>query len=220
VIIDSQVFRRILDGRKEMFEEDQGKWFRKDGVSQKEIKDLESALKHPLFPDSAYMSLPDWNLFTGVPSCELHALTLGLFEHIVRAIFHGYEAVLRRSDLVHADGKPLVGDLRLKLHIHRLEHRLQELNPDESIFTFQPCQVTLFHKVYHDQDSGAKMTGDNVKRLMLILPFLIRDLIKPEVNFRASPNTKNIHDMWFHTVSYCFILFHTVSHCFVSIYKL
>ena len=91
-----------------------------------------------LFSIVSTCPLPDWNLFTGVPSCELHALTLGLFEHIVRAIFHGYEAVLRRSDLVHADGKPLVGDLRLKLHIHRLEHRLQELNPDESIFTFQP----------------------------------------------------------------------------------
>ena len=173
------MFNRILDGRKEMFEENQGKWFRKDVVSQKEIKDLESALKHLLFLDSAHMSLPDWNLFTGVPSCELHTLTQGLFEHIIRTIFHGYEAVLRRSDLVYADGKPLVGDLRLKLHIHRLEHRLQELNPDESIFTFQPCQVTLFHKAYHDQDSGAKMTGDNVKRLMLILPFLICDLIKP-----------------------------------------
>ena len=52
-IIDFKVFRRIFDGRKEMFEEDQGKWFRKYGVSQREIKDLESALKHPFFPDSA-----------------------------------------------------------------------------------------------------------------------------------------------------------------------
>ena len=48
---------------------------------------------------------------------QLHALTLGLFEHIIRAIFYGYKAVLRRSDLIDLDGKPLVRDLRLNLHI-------------------------------------------------------------------------------------------------------
>ncbi|MFN9904796.1 MAG: hypothetical protein ACK56F_01560, partial [bacterium] len=61
-----------------------------------------------------------------------------------RAIFYGYKAVLRRSDLIDLDGKPLVGDLRLNLHIRRLERRLQLLKSDESIITFRPCQLALF----------------------------------------------------------------------------
>ena len=128
--------------------------------------------------------LRDWNLFEleGIPSCELHALTLGLFEHIIRAILFAYKAVLRRTDLVNsANGKPLVNDSRLSKHVVRLEKRLQNLDSDESVVRFWPCQVSLFHKVYHEQDSGAKMTGDNVKRLMMVLPFLFRDLITPEV---------------------------------------
>lgn len=159
----------------------------KSSISHRDIKHMESTLKHPLFPENAYVCLgDDWNLFARVPSCELHALTLGLFEHIVRAIFYGYKSVLRRPDLVLPDGKPLIGDLRLSLHIHRLEKRLQNLDKDESIVAFSPFQVGLFHKVYQDKDSGAKMTGDNVKRLMLQLPFLIRDLITPEVQFHSS----------------------------------
>jgi hypothetical protein len=175
-----QVFRTIVEKRMENYRLDHGKWIQRPNRAR-EIKILESSLKHPLLPDNAYMSLKDWNLFSGVPSCELHALTLGLFEHIVKAIFYGYKSVLRRPDLIDSDGKPLVGDLRVGLHTYRLEKRLQELDLDESVIHFQACQVTLFHKVYHDQDSGSKMTGDQVKRLMLVLPFLIKDLITPEV---------------------------------------
>ena len=178
------MFQQVLKGRQDHFELKHGKLIPK-AQHLKEIKGLESQLKHPLFPDNAYFALPDWNLFGGVPSCELHALTLGLSEHIIRAIFYGYKAVLRRSDLIDLDGKPLVGDLRLNLHIRRLERRLQLLKSDESIITFRPCQLALFHKVYFDQDSGAKMTGDNVKRLMLVLPFLIRNLISPEVQLHT-----------------------------------
>ena len=38
VINDFQVLRRILDGRKGIFEEEQEKKVRKDGVSQRKIK--------------------------------------------------------------------------------------------------------------------------------------------------------------------------------------
>ena len=177
-----QVFEKILEARHIHYQYRNGKWTQRAGQSRA-IKDFESALKHPLFPDNAYVvsGLREWNLFAGVPSCELHALTLGLFEHIAKAIFYGYKSALRRPDLVDSDGKPLVGDLRLNLHVYRLEKRLQDLDVDKSVINFRPCQVGLFHKVYHDQDSGTKMTGDNVKRLMLLLPFVIRDLITPEV---------------------------------------
>ncbi len=38
-----------------------------------------------------------------------------------------------------------------------------------------------FHEIYIDGKVHAKMTGDRMKILMLTLPFMVRDLITPEV---------------------------------------
>ena len=38
-----------------------------------------------------------------------------------------------------------------------------------------------FHDLYIDGKENAKMTGDRMKMLMLTLPFMVRDLIAPEV---------------------------------------
>jgi hypothetical protein len=38
-----------------------------------------------------------------------------------------------------------------------------------------------FHDVYINGKENAKMTGDRMKMLMLTLPFMVRDLIAPEV---------------------------------------
>ena len=40
---------------------------------------------------------------------------------------------------------------------------------------------THFHDIYVDGKENAKMTGDRMKMLMLTLPFMVRDLITPEV---------------------------------------
>ena len=99
-----QVFQEILKGRQEHYVFRRGKWIPRANHTIA-INELQSTLKHPLFPDNAYMSesLRDWNLFEGIPSCELRALTLGLFEHIIRAMFFTYKAVLRRTDLVNSN---------------------------------------------------------------------------------------------------------------------
>ena len=38
-----------------------------------------------------------------------------------------------------------------------------------------------FHDIYIDGKEHAKMTGDQMKMLMLTLPFVVRDLVAPEV---------------------------------------
>ena len=38
-----------------------------------------------------------------------------------------------------------------------------------------------FHDLYIDGKENAKMTGDPMKMLILTLPFMVRDLIAPEV---------------------------------------
>ena len=65
-----------------------------------DIKDLERTLKHPLYPDNAYFSLQHFNLFTAVPSCELHAMTLGVFQHLVSATFYKYELILFKYESI------------------------------------------------------------------------------------------------------------------------
>jgi hypothetical protein len=46
-----------------------------------------------------------------------------------------------------------------------------------------PEYAAHFHDIYIDGKECAKMTGDRMKMLMLTLPFLVRDLIKPEVSY-------------------------------------
>ena len=52
---------------------------------------------------------------------------------------------------------------------------------DTSMITLSNEYSTHFHDIYVDGKENAKMTGDRMKMLMLTLPFMVRDLITPEV---------------------------------------
>ena len=66
------------------------------------------------------------------------------------------------------------------------------MNPGEKIivsrrkkglyYILSPEYAAHFHDIYIDGKEGAKMTGDSMKMLMLTLPFMVRDLIEPEVH--------------------------------------
>ena len=58
-----------------------------------------------------------------------------------------------------------------------LSPALQDL---EEITLFTDYSVH-FHDLYIDGKENAKMPGDQMKMLMLTLPFMVRDLIAPEV---------------------------------------
>jgi hypothetical protein len=49
------------------------------------------------------------------------------------------------------------------------------------MITMSTAYASHFHDIYIDGKENAKMTGDRMKMLMLTLPFLVRDLIAPEV---------------------------------------
>ena len=121
-------------------------------------------------------------LFTPV-SCRY----LGLFgDHIVQAVLYRYTQVLRRSDLLNSKGKPLVTTARLEAVWKRLAYRLSTVVADTSMITMSTAYAAHFHNIYIDGKENAKMTGDRMKMLMLTLPFLVRDLIAPEVNVHTS----------------------------------
>ncbi len=49
------------------------------------------------------------------------------------------------------------------------------------MITMSTAYAAHFHDIYIDGKEYAKMTGDWMKMLMLTLPFMVRDLIAPEV---------------------------------------
>ena len=119
---------------------------------------------------------------------------LGLFgDHIVPAVLYHYTQVLRRPDLINRKGKPLVTTARIEAVWKRLADRLATVVADTSMITMSTAYASHFHDIYIDGKENAKMTGDRMKMLMLTLPFLVRDLIAPEVII--------------YTCSYLFVLF-------------
>ncbi len=49
------------------------------------------------------------------------------------------------------------------------------------MITMSTAYSAHFHDIYIDGKEQAKMTGDQMKMLMLTLPFIVRDLIAPNV---------------------------------------
>ena len=108
IFLTVQVQQSILEGRDRYYR------LAEDGVhrmlkgSSKDIRELESRLKHPLFPDNAYLKeMPEFDLFNSLSSCELHAASLGMKIHIVKASLFAYEMTLRDPRLVSENGDPL-----------------------------------------------------------------------------------------------------------------
>ena len=60
---------------------------------------------------------------------------------------------------------------------------------DTSMVTISPQYATHFYDMYINGKENAKLTGDRMKILMLSLPFMVRDLIQPEVNNDISTYT-------------------------------
>ena len=104
---------------------------------------------------------------------------LGLFgDHIVPAILYHYTQELRRQDLVDAKGKPLLKNARLKTVWSHLANRMATV-----VVTISPQYATHFYEMYINGKENAILTGDRMKILMLSLPFMVCDLIAPEVSW-------------------------------------
>ena len=69
------------------------------------------------------------------------------------------------------------------------------------MITMSTAYAAHFHDIYIDGKENAKMTGDCMKMLMLTLPFMVRDLIAPEVKLinSAIDNAKQARPVEFVT---------------------
>ena len=68
-------------------------------------------------------------------------------------------------------------------------NRMATIVADTSMVTISPQFVTHFYDMYINGKENAKLTGDRMKILMLSLPFMVRDLIAPEVTWDISTYT-------------------------------
>ena len=157
-----------------------------DIVTSLQVKEVESRLRHKLFPPNAWMKVTDFNVLTSCPKDELHQWFLGLYgEHIIPAMVHRYTQVLQRPDLIWRDkngvAHPLMSNGAVARVFRRLADRLQGVVADTSMMTISPEYAAHFLEVYIKKTDNAKFTGDRIRFFMLTLPFLVRDLIAPVV---------------------------------------
>jgi hypothetical protein len=116
---------------------------------------------------------------------ELHQFLIGLYgEYVIPSSMHRFIQVLRGKELYLGQGdtkRPLVTDQMLRAVWARLRDRLSSLDSPSSMVEVTTAYATHFTDMYVDKHTGKHMTGDRVRILLLTLPFLLRDLIAPEV---------------------------------------
>ena len=125
---------------------------------------------------------PSCCAFQGGTSPVSNNFLLGLYgEHILPATLYSYTQVLRALELYTTPDSPLVPDAMPRGVWTRLRARLSSLDASSTMIEVTPAFATHFIDMYVDKHTGKHMTGEKVRILLLSLPFLLRDLIAPEV---------------------------------------
>jgi hypothetical protein len=70
----------------------------------------------------------------------------------------------------------------------RLRDRLASVDSSTSTVEITNDYAAHFYDMYINNHDGKHMTGDRMKILLLNLPFLLRDLVAPEVSFDVFPD--------------------------------
>jgi hypothetical protein len=98
------------------------------------------------------------------------------------------------------NGAPMyiVSKIMLKQVWKGLCDRLASLDSSTSTIEVTDDYAAHFYDMYIRQHDGKHMTGDQIKILLLNMPFLLRDLIAPEVSYTLIITLYMI----FYTVSY------------------
>ncbi len=101
---------------------------------------------------------------------------------------HEIEKVLRGPDTIKAFNKNkepmyIVSKKMLRTFWKRPRDRLASVDSTTSSVEIPNDYAAHFFDMYVNHHDGKHMTGDSMKILLLNLPFLLRDLIEPEVRY-------------------------------------
>ena len=152
-----------------------------------QVLEEQRRLKHKLTPENAYFKAKNFDHIASAPKEELHQFLIGLYgEHILPATLHEFERLLRNdmySMGVDANGnqKYLITKSMMANIWARLRDRLASIDSSTSMIEVTSDYAAHFFDMYVKNHDGKHMTGDRIKILLLNLPFMLRDLILPEV---------------------------------------
>ena len=107
-----------------------------------------------------------------------------LYHYIKLSFFvYWYMQVLRAPSLYRGPDRPVVSDARMRGIWTRLRDRSSSLDSSLTMVEVTSAYATHFIDMYVDKHTGKHMIGERVRVriLLLTLPFLLRDLIAPEV---------------------------------------
>ena len=149
---------------------------------------LEAKLKGNIRPYNTYFKAKGFEAFSKVPCKELHQFLLGgMGDYIIPGTVFAYEKVLRHPSLVTSKSGAkiptyVISNERLAAVWTRLRDRLASVNSSTSMVQITEDYAAHFYDMYINKHEGKHLTGDRIRILLLTLPFVLRDLIAPEVN--------------------------------------
>jgi len=136
---------------------------------------------------NAYYGAKNFDFHQSCPREELHQFLIGLYgDYVIPSTLYEVEQVLRRPDLVLS--KPgakvprylVTNEMKAGVWA-RLRDRLSSLDSSSAMLEVTMDYATHFCDMYVDKQKGKHLSGERVRILLLTLPFLLRDLIAPEV---------------------------------------
>jgi hypothetical protein len=159
-----------------------------------QVETLVRQLKHKLRPENAYFNAHNFDAILSAPKEELHQFLIGLYgDHLLPATKYEIEKVLRGPDTIkgynkNKDPQYIISKKMLRGVWKRLRDRLASVDSSTSTVEITNDYAAHFYDMYINNHDGKHMTGDRMKILLLNLPFLLRDLVAPEVSFDVFPD--------------------------------
>jgi hypothetical protein len=139
-------------------------------------------------PCNAFFKAQNFDVFMACPKEDLHQFFIGLYgDHIIPATLYEITQVFRKPELI--IGRSCKGNPRYTITNKmmarvwkRVSSRLASIHAPTSMLEVTPAYAAHFYDMYMNKHAGKHLTGDRMKILMLNLPFILRDIITPEVS--------------------------------------
>jgi hypothetical protein len=136
-----------------------------------------------------------------VPREELHQFLLGVMgDYILPGTVYQYEKVLCHPSLV--TSKPgaktptyVISNERLAAMWTRLRDSLASVDSSTSMVQITEDFAAHIYDMYIKKHEGKPLTSDQIRMLLLTLPFVLRDLVAREVNLLYAVLHNMLHNI-------------------------
>ena len=168
-----------------------------------QVDRLVKELKHKLRPENAYSKAEEFEVVLSAPKEVLHQFLIGLYgHHLFPATMYAIEKALLGPETIRGYDKNRAPMYVVSKNVKTgLGDHLASLNSSTSTIEVTDDYAAHFYDMYIRQHDGKHMTGDRMKILLLNMPFLLRELIAPEVPYTHIIKSYMISYTISHTIS-------------------